>query len=111
MPSEVFYVAEKFMREPTKILVKTEEIALAEIKQFYVNVEREEWKLDTLCDLYETLDVTKAVIFANSRKTVQWLSQKMDERDFTVSAMVSVYSKTFASGAKHVVNYAIEYFK
>ena len=93
MPAEVFEVAGKFMRQPREILVKTEEIALAGIKQFYVNVEREEWKLDTLCDLYETLDVTKAVIFANSRRTVQWLARKMDERDFTVSAMVSWFTK------------------
>ena len=24
-------------------------------------VEREEWKLDTLCDLYETLTITQAI--------------------------------------------------
>ena len=38
--------------------------------QFYVNVEKEEWKLDTLCDLYETLAITQSVIFANTRRKV-----------------------------------------
>jgi hypothetical protein len=31
----------------------------AGIKQFYIAVEREDWKLDTLCDLYETLTITQ----------------------------------------------------
>lgn len=29
------------------------------IKQFFVAVEREEWKFDTLCDLYDTLTITQ----------------------------------------------------
>ena len=58
------------------------------IKQFYVNVTREEWKLDTLCDLYETLTITQAVIFCNTRRKVDWLTDKMHAKDFTVSAMV-----------------------
>ena len=32
--------------------------------------EREDWKLDTLCDLYETLAITQSVIFANTRRKV-----------------------------------------
>jgi hypothetical protein len=45
-------------------------LAAQGIKQFYVNVEKEEWKLDTLCDLYETLAITQSVIFANTRRKV-----------------------------------------
>jgi translation initiation factor 4A len=52
-------------------------------------VEKEEWKLDTLCDLYETLTITQAVIFLNNRKKVDWLAEKLNERDFTVSFMVN----------------------
>lgn len=33
--------------------------------------EREDWKLDTLCDLYETLAITQSVIFANTRRKVR----------------------------------------
>ena len=55
-----------------RILVKRDELTLEGIKQFYVNVEKEEWKLDTLCDLYETLAITQSVIFANTRRKVLW---------------------------------------
>jgi ATP-dependent RNA helicase len=33
-----------------------------------VAVEKEEWKFDTLCDLYDTLTITQAVIFCNTKK-------------------------------------------
>ncbi|KAL0970026.1 hypothetical protein UPYG_G00236120 [Umbra pygmaea] len=52
-----------------------------------MNVEKE-WKLDTLCDLYETLTITQAVIFINTRRKVNWLTEKMHARDFTVSALI-----------------------
>ena len=59
MPAEVLDVTKNFMRDPVRILVKKEELTLEGIRQFYVNAEKEEWKLDTLCDLYETLTITQ----------------------------------------------------
>merc|ERR1711916_257949 len=87
MPADVLEVTQRFMRSPIRILVKRDELTLEGIKQFYVAVEREEWKLDTLCDLYETLTITQAVIFVNTRRKVDWLTNMMSERDFTVSSM------------------------
>ena len=55
-----------------------------------MSVSLQEWKLDTLCDLYETLTITQAVIFVNTRRKVDWLTEKMHSRDFTVSSMVSL---------------------
>merc|ERR1712178_441976 len=57
------------------------------IKQFFVAVEKEEWKFDTLCDLYDTLTITQAVIFCNTRRKVGWLTAKMREANFTVASM------------------------
>jgi translation initiation factor 4A len=87
MPIEVLEVTKRFMRDPIRILVKKEQLTLEGIKQFYISVEREEWKLDTMCDLYEMLTITQAVIFANTRRKVDWLAEKMHGRDFTVSAL------------------------
>jgi len=87
MPADVLEVTKKFMREPVRILVKRDELTLEGIKQFYIAVEKEEWKLDTLCDLYETITITQAVIFCNTRRKVDFLTEKMHEREFTVSAM------------------------
>lgn len=48
-------------------------MTLEGIKQFFVAVEREEWKFDTLCDLYDTLTITQAVIFCNTKRKVMRL--------------------------------------
>lgn len=86
MPSEALEITERFMRDPIRILVKRDELTLEGIKQFYISVEREEWKLDTLCDLYDTLNITQAVIFCNTRRKVDFLTDKMRAREFTVSS-------------------------
>eukprot|EP00588_Corethron_pennatum_P012712 CAMPEP_0194267256 /NCGR_PEP_ID=MMETSP0169-20130528/1836_1 /TAXON_ID=218684 /ORGANISM="Corethron pennatum, Strain L29A3" /LENGTH=466 /DNA_ID=CAMNT_0039008075 /DNA_START=34 /DNA_END=1434 /DNA_ORIENTATION=+ len=87
LPVEVLDMTRKFMADPVRVLVKRDELTLEGIKQFFVAVEKEEWKFDTLCDLYDTLTITQAVIFCNTKKKVDWLANKMREANFTVSAM------------------------
>jgi len=82
---ETLEIAKSFMNEVTYIPVKREEITLEGIKQYYVNVGKDEWKLDTLCDLYEALTITQAIIYCGRRRTVDWLTDMMRSRDFTVS--------------------------
>lgn len=52
------------------VVLCSDELTLEGIKQFFVAVEREEWKFDTLCDLYDTLTITQAVIFCNTKRKV-----------------------------------------
>uniref|UniRef100_A0A672FQD4 RNA helicase n=1 Tax=Salarias fasciatus TaxID=181472 RepID=A0A672FQD4_SALFA len=88
-----------------------DELTLEGIKQFFVAVEREEWKFDTLCDLYDTLTITQAVIFCNTKRKVDWLTEKMREANFTVSSMHGdmpqkereSIMKEFRSGASRVL--------
>jgi len=111
MPEDVLEVTKRFMRDPINILVKKEELTLEGIKQFYINVEKEEWKLETLTDLYETMTITQAVIFLNTRRKVDWLKEKLGEKDFTVSSMHGdmdqqerdVIMKEFRTGSSRVL--------
>jgi translation initiation factor 4A len=86
MPSDALEITQRFMNNPIRILVKRDELTLEGIKQFYISVEQEDWKLDTLSDLYETLNITQAVIFCNTRRKVDWLTDQMKSREFTVSS-------------------------
>jgi len=86
MPQEVLDLTEKFMKDPVKVIVKAEELTLEGIQQYYIAVEKEEWKLDTLCDLYNNISITSSVIFCNTRRKVDWLMEEMQKRDFAVSA-------------------------
>ncbi|KAJ1614379.1 eukaryotic translation initiation factor 4A-1 and RNA SFII helicase [Cryptosporidium canis] len=85
LPDDILEMAQKFMRNPLQILVPKEEVSLDKIKQYYVQVEEEKWKFETLCDLYDTLTVTQSIIFCNTKNKVEWLSKKMMENHFTVS--------------------------
>jgi translation initiation factor 4A len=87
MPPEILDMTTKFMRDAVRILVKKDELTLEGIRQFYVAIEKEEWKLDTLCDLYETLTITQAIIYCNTRRKVDFLADQMSKRDFTISTM------------------------
>lgn len=111
MPNDVLELTQRFMRDPIRILVKRDELTLEGIRQFYIAVDREEWKLDTLCDLYETVTITQAIIYCNSRRKVDWLTDQMRKRDFTVSAMHGdmdmkereIIMKEFRSGSSRVL--------
>lgn len=87
MPNEILKLTTRFMRKPVRILVKKEELTLDGIKQYFVAVEKEDYKLATLIDLYESLTITQAIIYCNTRRKVNWLTDKMKQEDFTVSAM------------------------
>jgi len=87
MAPEILDLTSKFMRDAVRILVKKDELTLEGIRQFYVAIEKEEWKLDTLCDLYETLTITQAIIYCNTRRKVDFLADQLQKRDFTISTM------------------------
>jgi len=111
LPHEVLEMTTKFMKDPIRILVKRDELTLEGIKQFFVAVEKEEWKFDTLCDLYDTLTITQAVIFCNTRRKVEWLTEKMRKANFTVAMMHGdmpqnereTIMQSFRSGDKRVL--------
>lgn len=41
------------MRHPLHILIQKEEVPLEAIHQFYVDVEKDDHKFETICDIYE----------------------------------------------------------
>lgn len=85
MPALALEMTEKFMRDPIRILVKKEELTLEGIRQFYLNVTDDTWKLETLADLYKSLSITQAIIYCNTRRRVEELAHALQERSFAVS--------------------------
>lgn len=79
MTQEFFKLSNCFMRDPVKILVKNNELTLEGIKQFYINVERNEYKYETLCDIYDLCGVSQTIIYCNSRKMVEDLCYRLSK--------------------------------
>jgi len=87
MAPDILDLTTKFMRDPVRILVKSDELTLEGIHQYYVAVEKEDWKLDTLCDLYEKMTINQSIIYCNTRRKADFLEDQMSKRDFAVSVM------------------------
>jgi len=87
MPPEVQDLTTKVMRDAVHIRVKKPELTLEGTQQFYIAIEKEEWKLDTVCDLYESLPMSQAIIYCNTRRKVDFLSDQLRKRDFLVSVI------------------------
>lgn len=74
----------KFLRNPYKILVKNEMLTLQGIAQYYIKIENDEQKYDTLKDLFSSLSISQAIIYCNSTKRVDDLEEAMVEDNFPV---------------------------
>jgi len=75
------------MRNPAIILVKNEELTLEGIRQFYISIEKDEWKLHTLLELYRNMEINQCIIYVNTKKKVEELAEKLKEKEFTLSIM------------------------
>lgn len=85
LTDEVTEIADMLLKDPTRIVMPPEEVTLDGIKQYYVPLDREEFKLDTLCDIYDGLSVNQALIYVNSRDRAEMLYEGMVKNNFTVS--------------------------
>jgi superfamily II DNA/RNA helicase len=85
MPQEVVEFSEKLLQNPVRILVPPEEVTLDGIKQYFVELQREDWKYEVLCDLYQQLNINQAIIYCNKRQKVEWLAEKMSAQGFPLS--------------------------
>jgi superfamily II DNA/RNA helicase len=85
MSPNVMTVSRNLMHEPIKILLKNSEVAVDLISQFYINVETEDLKFDTLIDLYSLMSTSQAIIFSNTIKKVDWLKENLEKNNFEIT--------------------------
>jgi len=84
LPNSIFPIINKIMRNPVKICVKAEQLTLEGISQFYVAVDDDRQKYDTLKHIYKYVSVSQCIIYCNSIKRVADLYDAMKEDDFPV---------------------------
>ncbi len=93
LPSEIQSITEKFMRDPVKILVKTESITLEGIQQYYVAIENDNQKYETLKDLFQAISVNQCIIYCNSINRVTDLCEALTKDNFPVCCIHSGMEK------------------
>jgi len=93
MPPELNTLTKKFMRNPVEIFVKAEQLTLEGISQYYVALDNDSQKYDTLKDIYGSISVSQSIIYCNSIKRVSDLYEAMMSDDFPVSHIHSGMDK------------------
>ena len=86
-PADKLAIAAKVCRSPVRIGLGERPRIPESVTHYRVEVGREEWKFDTLCDLYETLSLTQCIVFVDSNRKADWLVDKLQQCDFTCSAI------------------------
>lgn len=93
MPQEMHIITEKFIRDPIKILVKTDALTLEGISQYYVGVENDTQKFDCLKDIYGSFSMSQCIIYCNSVRRVQDLYEAMRADNYPVGQIHSSMDK------------------
>jgi len=82
----VMKVCNKYMKNPEKILVSKDEIALTQMKQYYMIVNNHK-KYGALCDLLRENHIGRAIIFCKTRRGTSALSEKLRRKGYNVQAL------------------------
>ena len=73
----VMNVCHRYMKNPEKILVSKDEIALTQLNQYYMVVNPRN-KLEYLLGILKHNNIGKAIIFCNTRRGTDWLAHKLN---------------------------------
>lgn len=84
---QVLEKIQQFAHTAVCIHQETDKLTLGSVQQFFIEIENEACKLDTLCDLFKTLTITQVVIYCNTRRKVDFLKDQLTKLDFIVSVM------------------------
>jgi len=77
----VMNVCHRYMKNPEKILVSKDEIALTQLNQYYAVINN--WnKFEFLLDILKHNNIGKAIIFCNTRRGTNWLANKLNANGY-----------------------------
>jgi translation initiation factor 4A len=89
LPENIYHVVNKIMREPIKISVKAEMLTLEGIGQYFIAVDDDKQKYDTLKNIFSFISMSQCIIYCNSVKRVSDLYDAMIEDGFPVCCIHS----------------------
>jgi len=90
---ELHEISNKIMRDPVKLLVKSEMLTLEGIAQFYISFQNDQDKIEALKDLYNFISMSQSIIYCNSVKRVVDLYHVMKSSGFPVCCIHSDMDK------------------
>jgi ATP-dependent RNA helicase DeaD len=86
MPGPIQRIAERFMKDPQIIRVKTKEMTVPKIVQYYIEL-HEKQKFDTLTRLLDIESPDLAIVFGRTKRRVDELSQALSDRGYAAEGI------------------------
>jgi translation initiation factor 4A len=87
MPPEVKDLADQILSDPVRVTLKTADVKLDGIKQYFIELQDESWKLECFCDIFESLTIQSSIIFCNTKERAERLHATLTDRGFPVSVI------------------------
>jgi translation initiation factor 4A len=84
---EVMDLTPKFMMNPVKIVIETDQLTLVGIRQYYLAVRSDDEKFDALKKFFTLVSVQKCMIYCNSVPRVSQLCEAMRCEGFSVDCI------------------------
>ena len=78
---QVMKICNRYMKNPEKILVSKDEIALTQMNQYYMVVNPYD-KFEVLCNILDENHVDRAIIFCKRRSDTSILAEKLRDRGY-----------------------------
>ena len=111
LPKELNEITTSFMRDPYEILIQSEKLSLEGIKQYYVALQHENQKYETLVDIFGIISMKHTIIYCNNVNSVIALYEDMIRENYPVCQIHSNMSheerkqnmQDFSSGVKRVL--------
>ena len=89
----VMRLCNRYMKSPEEILVSKDEIALTQINQHYLVVNRQS-KLENLCNILYEHHVERAIIFCKTRRGTDRLARKLRARGYNAKAFHAGFTQS-----------------
>ncbi|MEH7238766.1 DEAD/DEAH box helicase [Bacillus sp. JJ1562] len=86
MPGPIQRIAERFMKDPKVVKVKTKEMTVPNIQQYYLEVQ-EKKKFDVLTRLLDIQSPELAIIFGRTKRRVDELSEALTLRGYAAEGI------------------------
>jgi ATP-dependent RNA helicase DeaD len=86
MPAPIKELAQKFMKNPVVISVRTKELTVPSIDQNYIEIP-ERQKFDVLCRLFDTQSPSSAIVFCRTKRRVDELSGALKMRGYSADGI------------------------
>ncbi len=86
MPRAIVELTNKYLRDPIHVKIAAKELTIPLVEQFYIEV-RESNKVEIMSRLIDAGNVNRALVFCNTKRKVDELTDKLNTRGYSVEAL------------------------